>query len=258
MTDENALKLLIAGASLTGGAFLTAARQRLASSKKKTWLHWIFHCISGIVIIGALLYTVRSFNSSSNPDWFAITIIILAVGFSIALSFATHKWLAGKRQFSTDELDPIVNKFSSDSDSDNIRLIAGNLDFFESKGKMELHPQYTRLRELQFQSIDILCKHPVSAEDERRYGKILTDFPRAIIKFYNPDAADVKIRGRITTLSGVPKLLIYNKIAAGRYQLLELNTAENDGALYSRLWELLWATAGKPTEEEIAAYKAAI
>lgn len=258
MTDENALKLLIAGASLTGGAFLTAVRQRLSASKKKDWLHWIFHFVSGVVILGTIFYAVHSFNRSGSPDWFAIIIMILSVVFSVALSFATHKWLAGKRQFSTDELDPIVNKFSSDSDSDNIRLIAGNLDFFESKGKMELHPQYARLRELQFQSIDILCKHPISAEDERRYGKILIDFPRARFRFYNPEFADVKIRGRITTLSGVPKLLIYNKIAAGRYQLLELNTAENDGALYSRLWELLWNTAKEPTPAAIAAFKASV
>lgn len=50
-------------------------------------------------------------------------------------------------------------------------------------------------------------------------------------------------------------LLIYSKVQSGKYQALELNTAEKDGALYSHLWSLIWELADKPTLEQLSEYR---
>lgn len=257
MVNETALKLLIAGTSLTGGAFLTAVRTRLSVSRNKTWLHWMFHGVSLMVVVCATLFSIKNPDIFKKPDWTGLVVFVLAIVFSIGLSVATKLWMAGN-VYSTKQLDPVVNKFSTDADENNIKLIAGKLDFFEANGRMDKHPQYTHLRACGFHSIQILCRNPETPDDKRRYFKILHDFPVAHLRFYKPELADVKLRGRIKTLNGVTRLLIYNKVSGDRYEALELNTAENSGALYTRLWDLLWDTAHAPSEEEITEYKNAI
>ena len=66
----------------------------------------------------------------------------------------------------------------------------------------------------------ILCTAPISFEDKKRYGKIITDFPAVELRFYEPLSADLKVRGRIKTLNNVTMLLIYSKVPSGKYHCL--------------------------------------
>jgi hypothetical protein len=256
MSLDNLLKILLAGGSLTGGAFLTALRAKLANTKKKNWLHLSFYVISCVVLLGALLTTIFEWNEIIKPDWYAIIVILIAIVFAILLIRVTNKFLTGKYQFTVAELDPVVNDFSRNADKGNIKLLAGNLDFFgKSWQQMDKHPQYMCLAEESFREIQILCTSPSSNNDKMRYGKILTDFPTVKIKYYQPANADLKVRGRIKTLNNVTHLLIYSKIVPGKYEALELDTANSNGALYSHLWELIWGTADTPTEAQLNEYK---
>jgi hypothetical protein len=232
MELESLLKLLLAGSSLIAGAYLTALRAKLANTKQKNLLHISFYIVSGIVITGAIVTVIFYTADIFKPNWFALIVLSLSFIFSIALISVTYKFLAGKYQFTVKELNPVVNEFSRNADKGNIKLLAGNLDFF---GKTEIeidhHPQYICLKEEGFRQIQILCTEPVSMDDKMRYGKIITDFPTVQLRYYKPPYADLKVRGRIKTINNVTRLLIYSKVTPGRYQALELNTAETDGAL---------------------------
>lgn len=256
MSLDNTLKILLAGGSLAGGAFLTALRAKLANTRKKNWLHVSFYIVSVVVIIAAILTLIFNWNDVFRPDWYAIIVISIALIFGFLLIWVTKKFLAGKHQFTIEELNPVVNEFSRNADKGNIKLLAGNLDFFGSSiSDIDNHPQYRFLLNESFRQIHILCTSPVSDNDKMRYGKILTDLPKAILKYYNPEEADLKVRGRIKTLNNVTRLLIYSKIVPGRYEALELDTADSSGALYRNLWELIWKTADAPSQETIDEYK---
>lgn len=92
-------------------------------------------------------------------------------------------------------------------------------------------------------------------EDKIRYGKILHDMPEAELRYYNPSKPDLELRGRVKILQGVIGLLIYQKIASGRYKAIETNTANSHGALYDNLWKFLWKSAAKPSTDDIKEYK---
>lgn len=255
-TLENLLKVLLAGGSLTAGAFLTALRAKLANTRQKNWLHISFYVVAAVVIAGTV-YTGISFRSEIlKPNWFAIIVLVVALVFSCALIWVTYKFLTGKYQYSVTELNPVVNYFSRNADKGNIKLLAGNLDFFgKSEQEIDKHSQYICLREEGFREIQILCTAPVSNQDKMRYGKIITDFPTTKLKYYRPPMADLKVRGRIKTLNNVTRLLIYSKIVPGKYEALELNTADTDGALYTNLWDLIWELAEAPTEMQLNEYR---
>lgn len=250
--EDNLIKLLLVGGSLTAGAFLAALRAKLASTKQKNLLHLSFYFVSGIVLVGVLIALYLLWI----PNWFAISVMVFATVSSLLLIWGTCKFLAGKHQFTSKELNPVVNAFSKNADKDNIKLLAGSLDFFgRSEVEIDRHPQYVCLKEESFRQIQILCKEPVSSEDKMRYGKIITDFPTVKIRYYKPLSADLKVRGRIKTLNNVTMLLIYSKVMPERYQALEFNTAETDGALYTHLWNLIWDLAEIPTQEQLNEYK---
>jgi len=100
-----------------------------------------------------------------------------------------------------------------------------------------------------------LCESPKGQIEQIRYGKILTDIAGAELKFYNPDIADLRVRGRIIQVDGVNKLLIYKKLKSKTYRAIETNTADSDGALYNNIWQLVWSLADSPTPDEVALYK---
>lgn len=253
---DNFLKVLLAGSSLTAGAYLTALRAKLANTKKKNWLHLSFYITATLLLFGALIFSLTHWDKIKEPNWFAIIVLISAIVFSVALIWVTKKFLAGKYQYTISELNPVVNAFSSNADKHNIKLLAGNLDFFgKSVGEIDQHPQFLCLKAEGFQQIQILCTKPVSNEDKLRYGKIITDLPAIQLRYYKPVEADLKVRGRIKTLNNVTRLLIYTKVSPGRYEALELNTAENDGALYTHLWNLIWELAESPTEDQLKEYR---
>jgi hypothetical protein len=256
MTLDNLLKIILAGGSLTAGAFLTALRAKLANTRKKNWLHIIFYVVAGVVIIGTVVSIIDFWSEIMAPDWYAIVVVLIALSFSIALVWVTTKFLTGKYQFTTTELDPVVNAFSRNADKGNIKLLAGNLDFFgRSEHEIDRHSQYICLREESFRQIQILCTSPITNEDKMRYGKILTDFSTVELRYYKPPAADLKVRGRIKTLNNVTRLLIYSKVDGHRYEALELDTADTSGALYSHLWNLIWEMAEAPTTAQLNEYR---
>lgn len=264
---ENLLKILLFGGSLTAGAFLTALRTKLTNTKHKNRLQWFFYIASTIVILSAIIAMISKWadifptlNENSKPDAktdvYAIIVIFISVVFSVALIWATKKFSVGKHQFTTDELNPVVNEFSRNADKDNIKLLSGDLDFFgKTKDAIDKNSQYQCLKDEDFKKIQILCTPPNSYGAMERYGKIITDFPRAELRYYKPSHADLKVRGRIKTLNNVPKLLIYNKILHGRYQAIEFNTDETEGAHYIGLWNLIWELAAIPTKEQLSEYR---
>jgi hypothetical protein len=258
MTLDNVLKIVLASGSLAAGAFLTAVRARLTSTRQKNRLHRIFYLFSALVILTALItfITYRTDIFKAEPDWFAIIVLVIAVLFSLGLIWITACYLTGKHHFTTTELDPIVNKFTRDADKHNIKLLAGNLDFFgANESQMDNQSQYNCLRREGFKQIQILCTRPKTIADKFRYGKILNDFLGAELRYYRPSAADLNVRGRIKTLGNVPRLLIYNKVSAGVYEALELDTAATQGVLYTHLWNLIWDLAEVPTDEDIIEYR---
>lgn len=253
---ENLLKIILAGGSLTAGAFLTALRSKLASSKKKNLLHVSFYLVAAFVIISVLVTSYMYKSIIFEPYWFAIIVMIVALVSSFALIWVTHRFLTWKSQYSSKELDPVVNKFSVNADKDNIKFLAGNLDFLgTSAQQIDSHLQYKCLREMSFSRIQVLCKPPISNEDKMRYGKIISDFPAIELRYYNPPIADLKVRGRIKTLNNVTRLLIYNKVLHDQYEALELDTAETDGARYTHLWNLIWEIASVPTPIQLNEYR---
>ncbi|TDH18249.1 hypothetical protein EXU57_24025 [Segetibacter sp. 3557_3] len=253
---DNLLKILLAGGSLTAGAFLTALRAKLANTKKKNWLHISFYILATVIIIASIITGFVFRSEIAKPNWYAIAVLTIAIISSVLLLWVTRKFLAGKHQYTIEELNPVVNAFSKNADKGNIKLLAGNLDFFgKSLSEIDCHPQYICLKGEDFRQIQILCTEPVTNEDRMRYGKIITDFETVQLRYYRPSSADLKVRGRIKTLNNVARLLIYNKVTPGRYEALELNTAETDGALYSHLWGLIWEIAKEPTPTELAEYR---
>lgn len=253
MDFENFIKLILAGGSLTLGAFLTAVRSQLNSSKKRSSLHIIFYIVSGIVISSTLICVYKNWNDLNT---FGIIVLILADLSSIALIWFTKKYLAGKNHYTTKSLNPIVNKFTANADKNNIKLLAGDINFFGNTPlEMNSNSQYNCLLETSFRRIQILCFEPQNNIEKIRYGKILSDLNGVEFKYYHPQEADLLIRGRMKTLNNVTHLLIYNKISSGIYEALETDTANSNGALYNHTWNLLWRVSKEPTQAQLSEYR---
>lgn len=174
---------------------------------------------------------------------------------SVLLFLFTLKNLAGKHQYKTAELDPIVNKFTENADKKNIKLLAGDINFFGNYPQdMDQNSQYNCLRKERFKEIQILCTEPKTNEEKVRYGKIISDFNTVELRYYFPPHADLLIRGRLKTLNNVTHLLIYNKIKSGVYEALESDTANKSGVMYNYIWDLIWSLAKSPSSEELNEY----
>lgn len=261
MTLDNALKLLLAGASLCLGSYLTALRAKITSNKVKSKLHYAFYAVTGIFFVSAITSIFYYWNDLFfkdkiiKPNYFGLITIVCCIVATIILFLFTKKNLIGKYQYKTSELDPIVNKFTKNADKDNIRLLAGDINFFGNSPKeMDSNSQYSCLKEEAFREIQILCWKPKDTNEKIRYGKIINDFPQVKIKYYKPPKADLKIRGRLKTLNNVTHLLIYNKVQSGIYEALETDTANSSGAMYNHLWDLIWNSAEDATKDELQEY----
>jgi hypothetical protein len=257
MKLDDLLKVMLAGGSLAAGAALTALRAKLTSTKHKNWLHWIFYSVSGLIILATLGMLSVYWKEIEKPpfNYFAIVVAGIAIISSISLIVITKKLLVGKHHYKTSELDPVVNKFTKNADKGNIKLLAGDLDFWGSGQQMDQNSQYVCLRQEAFREIQILCIRPLTNNSKMIYGKILSDFPQAELRYYQPTKADLNVRGRIKTLGNVTRLLIYRKVASRVYQAVELDTADSDGAHYSLLWNLIWEIAEELTPAEENEYK---
>ncbi|OSZ81949.1 hypothetical protein CAP35_01365 [Chitinophagaceae bacterium IBVUCB1] len=256
MEIQDLEKILLSSGSLTVGAYLTAVRGKINSSKIQNRLHYVFYAVCVLVALLGL-YSVYAFWSQiAKLNWFFITCVILCLLASYLLFKFTFNNASKTQQYKTRDLDPIVNRFTIDADTDNIILIAGDLNFFgQTPEDMSANSQYQCLLKAGFRNIQILCFEPNTDAERRRYGKVINDFERVEIKFYSPENADLRIRGRMKTLRNVTHLLIYKKIKAGTYEALEWDTANENGALYTNLWTLLWSIARVPTEEQLQEYR---
>lgn len=257
MKLDNIVTLLFCGTSIAAGAFLGVLRSKLFSTKTENKFHYAFYICGSITLFGTALAII--FNTSeifNPPNWFAIIALTLAVGFSIALIIFTKKHLVIKTIYKIKELDPIVNKFTSNSDKNEIKLFGGDLDFLgKSPSEINGNIQYTHLKSLGFKKISILCEEPKDITTKIRYGLLYHDNPNIELRFYQPDKADLKVRGRIKKLNNTIKLLLYTKAeTVGSYKILETDTANANGALYENIWQLVWSIATRPSSDQIKLY----
>ena len=261
MQFDDFSKFLLPGGFLTLGAFLTAVRGKMTSAKKKNTLHWIFYLISGIVILASVIGAIAfwkelfPFDNQQKFNWNRIVVIFIAFISGFLLLWFTNKNKKGKYQYKTSELDEVVNQFTRNADKHNIRLLAGDLNFFgNTPQEMDQNKQYQCLKSEKFRQIQVICFRPTNIQERVRYGKLLSEM-RIEVKYYHPQDADLNVRGRMKKLGRVTHLLIYNKVASGEYEALELDTADSHGALYDHIWNLIWQLAESPTAQEIQEYK---
>lgn len=187
MIYDNLLKLILAGASLCLGAYLAALRSKISSLKFRNRLHYGFYIISFVIFTGSLVTIIIYWTELIKPDWFAVIVLIAAIISPILLFLFTKKNLVGKHQYKTNELDPIVNSFTENADKKNIKLLAGDINFFGNYPKdIEENSQYKCLRKEGFKQIQILCIEPKSNEEKIRYGKIISDLHTVELKYYCP------------------------------------------------------------------------
>ena len=92
----------------------------------------VFYTVSGIILAATLgmLYMYWKEITGPTANSFAWLVASIAVVSSIGLIVITKKLLVGKHEHRSDELDPVVNKFTINADKQNIKLLAGDLDFW--------------------------------------------------------------------------------------------------------------------------------
>src|SRR5579859_3235158 len=241
--------ILSIGISASLGATFGILRSKIFATKIKTTLYFSFYILAAILFGFAIYATANNWADS-------IVVIIISFVSSLGLAATTKYFLIFKDIYNTEELNPIVNNWTSNADRSEIKLFGGDLNFFgEGPHEMNANLQYSHLRKLNFNRISILCEEPKEVTKKIRYGKILVEMPTAELRFYNPEEADLRVRGRIIKVNGVDKLLVYNKIQSSKYQAIETDTANSNGALYNGIWELVWSLAKVPTQEQTEQYK---
>jgi len=202
---------------------------------------WAFYVLGAFSILYAIVVGVFTFSEFNFITGITLSFYILG---GLLLLIFTYRFLDRKFIYQSCELNSIIKDFTSDADRNEIKLFGGDLNFLgNSVLEMNNNAQYIDLRASNFTKVSILCVEPANADTRTRYGKILHDLPVTEFRFYKPQHADLLIRGRLKKLQGVDKLLIYNKLGAGRYQLILTDTSNSNGALYNNIWNLIWSLA---------------
>jgi hypothetical protein len=237
---------------LCGGAFFGVLGSRMVAINDRTGWKWAFYSIAIVVFASGIVYAIAFRNELNTNSSIGI---VLSIVFAALTIFFTKKFLDVKNVYRTVELNPIINQFTEMADKNEIKLFGGDLNFFgNSTNEIDIHPQYTKLRALQFNKVSILCEEPNNPNKMLRYGKLLVEIPNVELRFYHPEEADLRVRGRLIKVNGVDKLLMYNKMGAGRYRTIETDTANSNGALYNNIWDLVWSMAIKPEPEQVQSY----
>jgi|WetSurMetagenome_2_1015567.scaffolds.fasta_scaffold105794_2 hypothetical protein len=250
-STELTTQLFLGLATISLGTFLGALGNKLVSSNFHSKWKYAFYFLSIISLIASILFAVI-FAKKDFISWLTIVSLIIS---GVLLFAFTKKVLDKKHTFKTHGLDPIVNNFTTDSDKKEIKLFGGDLNFFgEEPIDMNDNKQYSHLKRSRFGRILVLCEEPRTNHTKIRYGKILNELSGIEMKFYNPEDADLLIRGRMKTLNGVEKLMIYSKIKSGIYETIETDTANSNGALYNNIWKLIWSLANGVDAEMKADY----
>jgi hypothetical protein len=161
-----------------------------------------------------------------------------------------------KKYYNPTNFDKIINDYTNIADRNEIKLIGGDLNFFGlTPIDMDKNAQYSVLKQKNFNKILVLCEEPKSNDTKKRYGKILHDFVNVVeLRFYNPNEADLRIRGRLFSENGIEKLLIYSKVKPQKYKALATDTANENGALYNNIWRLIWSLSIRPSQTDIDGY----
>jgi len=237
---------------ITLGAFFGALGIKLVIETDKTSWRYGFYGLGIISIILAVIEAIVNYYTIVSPIYVIPFLLILS---GIFLLVFTKLFLDRKSIFKTSEVDPVINEFTKSADRTEIKLFGGDLNFFGNTAKdMDNNVQYTFLKGANFRKVSILCETPGDLLTRVRYGKILSELTGAELKFYNPDKADLKIRGRMKTFDGVDKLLIYRKVGNKSYQMIETDTANSNGALYGNIWDLIWSLAVELTNAQKQEY----
>lgn len=240
---------LFAFALCSFGALIGAVGNKLVAVNYKTNWKWAFYLLGVASIIFGVIKIFSLNSDSSFLDYF--TFILLLVSGSLLIVF-TKYYLDKKNVFETSELNPIINKFTDDSDKSEIKLFGGDFNFLgNTPQEMDQNIQYSFLKSYSFRKVLILCEEPRNTVTKIRYGKILSDMNGVELRFYNPEEADLQIRGRMKKVQGVDKLLLYSKVVSGKYKTIETDTANSDGALYRNLWYLIWSLAKELNQDEV-------
>lgn len=246
MKSSEIISLLLTILPLSVGSFLGILANKLNSVKGKTKGPWLFYVLGALVILSTVILPLLN-TENFNPLLIILLIASLASGF--ILIYITRSVLDRKNIYKTQQLDPIINTFTENADKNDIKLFGGDLNFLgDTIQQINGNSQYACLRKRGFDKIYILCEKPVITTQKIRYGKIISDIPAVELKFYNPRQADLKVRGRICSVQGVDKLLMYFKIEPKVYQAIETDTSDSNGALYKNIWELVWSLAETPDE----------
>ena len=245
MESSEFTSVILSFGAVSLGAFLGALGNKLVTHNSQTNWKWGFYLLSIISFLIGIIYPIIIHKLVFN-DYFGIFILLIS---SISLFVFTKKFLDRKFIYASSELDPIINNFTSNADHNEIKLFGGDLNFFgNGSSEMDRNSQYNHLKSLSFKKVAILCEFPSDIPTKIRYGKILNEAHGVELRFYNPEEADLRIRGRLKTIQGVEKLLIYTKIDSGKYQTIETDTANSNGALYNNIWKLIWSLATKLDE----------
>jgi hypothetical protein len=254
MLNSEILGLLIASAFFILGGFLGLLGNWLISTQKQEGWTYVFYIISGAFIILAIVLAFSFWNEINN--WLGISFLIILLFGALATIIFIKKKIQAKNIYSTEEAGPRINEFTELADTNEIKLFGGDLNFFgKSQSEIDSNSQYIKLRTKEFSRINIICEEPRSLETRLRYGKILTDLPQTELRFYNPEHADLRIRGRIAKVSGSSRLLMFNKLKPKTYQIIQTDTSNSSGAMYENIWKLVWDLATKVKEEETRSFK---
>ncbi len=253
MSLDNYTKIILVGVSLSIGAILGILRSKIFSSKEKNTLYYYFYAVGILILISIIACLIETWNELFNPPhWFNIIAILLAIISLLILFILTKKFLIIKHIYRTSELDPIVNDFTSKADRSEIKLFGGDLNFFgESPNQIDENQQYIKLKAMGFTRVLIMCEAPNTPTQRIRYGKILSDIKGTELRFYDPEKANLQLRGRMIKLNGSIRLLMFKRIKSKVYKLLDTDTSDADGALYNNIWELVWELAKKPSIDEL-------
>lgn len=259
MNLDHAIKIIFFLASASIGNIFGILRGRIFASKDSSYLHNIFKGFSILLILGSFVVFViywEELKNTPEDKYFELSVLVSSIILGVILLLTSKKYLFEQNIYKSSELDPKVNTFTEDADKKEIKLFGGDLNFLgEYPPDLDVNNQYIHLRAMRFQKVLILCEFPKSRTQEMRYGKILSDITGAELRFYNPDSADLRVRGRIIQVNGVDRLLIYKKIKSKVYRAIKTDTADSEGALYNNIWQLVWSLAHQPSNDDIAKYK---
>ena len=158
------------------------------------------------------------------------------------------------RIYADEEINKPIIEFTNYAKEIGLKLFGGDLNFFGYVSSMDKNEQFFQLRNKKFHSIQVLCDNPknISDPDKKteaivRYGKLFCTFVGVVeLRYYGKAAPDLSIRGRIKyDFNGTPRVLLYHKIAPGKFKPIEYTPLDRENNFYVELFDHLWKHATK-------------